>query len=498
MPSSEDYRISSLEIENFRQYRNAHIKFSRDPQKAFTIIRGSNGAGKTNIMNAITWCLYGTEKHIGSSEKDFPTINSKALKEKPDGIVNMQVRIKLADSKGDKFMIQRHLSLHSSGELNMVNDRKAGISMPKNSTPSVSTTFRQYDSEKRKWQNTECFDKEVKSILPKELATYFIFDGENLENIFGQTDSIKKGIEGMSQIDVIEHAIETLNELILQKINNAENLNPQIQEYRKQVNEKEDKLKKRECIEELYAKIANVYDVLIKKLSSEGSISNDRNKDLNQKLGYNRKIMEEMNKQLHTYNKNRAKETSKDSKQKYLARQLDFCQEVLSDLIKIKNELIEDVRNAVQHYTKEYFSKFLVKKHLCNDVIIDENYQIAVYSKDGYNVMTGLAAGEKSALALSFIVALQKITGFGFPFLMGMPLGRGTMELRHNIASELPVFLKKNQVTLLTTDAEYQAKIQDDDNNQTLPPIRDTIERYVGVNYEIKFTDGESKIVKLD
>ena len=72
MPSSEDYRISSLEIENFRQYRNAHIKFSRDPQKAFTIIRGSNGAGKTNIMNAITWCLYGTEKHIGSSEKDFP------------------------------------------------------------------------------------------------------------------------------------------------------------------------------------------------------------------------------------------------------------------------------------------------------------------------------------------------------------------------------------------------------------------------------------------
>ena len=51
-------------------------------------------------------------------------------------------------------------------------------------------------------------------------------------------------------------------------------------------------------------------------------------------------------------------------------------------------------------------------------------------------------------------------------------------------------------MTLLVTDSEYQAEIQDDDNNQVFPPIRDTIERYVGVDYDIKFADGESKVVK--
>ena len=242
MPSSEDYRISSLEIENFRQYRNAHIKFSRDPQKAFTIIRGSNGAGKTNIMNAITWCLYGTEKHIGSSEKDFPTINSKALKEKPDGIVNMQVRIKLADSKGDKFMIQRHLSLLNNGELNTVTDKGTGILIPKDSTPSISTMFQWYDSDKGGWKNTEYFDKEIKDLLPEDLATYFLFDGEKLEDFFEQTDNTKKGIEDVSQIKITEQAIKTLNKFISQKMKNAKNLNPQTQKYRSQVNEKKKEL----------------------------------------------------------------------------------------------------------------------------------------------------------------------------------------------------------------------------------------------------------------
>ena len=65
MSSSEGYQISSLKIENFRQYRDVDIKFSHDPKKAFTVLRGGNGAGKTNIMNAITWCLYGTETARG-------------------------------------------------------------------------------------------------------------------------------------------------------------------------------------------------------------------------------------------------------------------------------------------------------------------------------------------------------------------------------------------------------------------------------------------------
>ena len=49
-------------------------------------------------MNAITWCLYGTEKHLGSDERDMPIVNTNALSEKPDGLVVMSVKIKAGRS----------------------------------------------------------------------------------------------------------------------------------------------------------------------------------------------------------------------------------------------------------------------------------------------------------------------------------------------------------------------------------------------------------------
>ena len=51
-------KITRISIENFRQHRKLEIEL--DPsQSSFTIIRGRNGAGKTNLLKAITWVLTG-------------------------------------------------------------------------------------------------------------------------------------------------------------------------------------------------------------------------------------------------------------------------------------------------------------------------------------------------------------------------------------------------------------------------------------------------------
>ena len=57
-------RIENIEIQNFRQYRNLSFKFPHvQEDNDLHIIYANNGVGKTNVLNAITWCLYDTEMH---------------------------------------------------------------------------------------------------------------------------------------------------------------------------------------------------------------------------------------------------------------------------------------------------------------------------------------------------------------------------------------------------------------------------------------------------
>ena len=60
---SEEIRILEIETENYRQYGEINtIKFPED-EKGFSVIIGENGAGKSNILNAINWCFYKKEPH---------------------------------------------------------------------------------------------------------------------------------------------------------------------------------------------------------------------------------------------------------------------------------------------------------------------------------------------------------------------------------------------------------------------------------------------------
>ena len=53
--------LKSLYLKNYRTYQGPEtIEFATGNQN-ITIIKGNNEVGKTTIMNAITWCLYGHE-----------------------------------------------------------------------------------------------------------------------------------------------------------------------------------------------------------------------------------------------------------------------------------------------------------------------------------------------------------------------------------------------------------------------------------------------------
>jgi len=54
-------RFHSLLVRNFALYPEAHLSFSVDPTRPLTVIRGENECGKTTLMRAFLWVLYGEE-----------------------------------------------------------------------------------------------------------------------------------------------------------------------------------------------------------------------------------------------------------------------------------------------------------------------------------------------------------------------------------------------------------------------------------------------------
>ena len=210
-------QIKSLEIKNFRQYRDAKIEFSLDPNKPFTIISGANGSGKTNIMNAITWCLYGKEKHMTKDNKERSVINSNALEScKVNQTITLSVKLEVAMQGRSKYLISREVELHKHDEGIEYTPYYGLVKIPEScevvEKDDDGLLFQELKSHDGGWKTTP-FELGVKQILPEKLSNYFLFDGEQLEEFFEQTDSVKKGIEDISQIAVIEKTIEHLSKL---------------------------------------------------------------------------------------------------------------------------------------------------------------------------------------------------------------------------------------------------------------------------------------------
>ena len=57
-------RLISLDLENFRQHKSSKIELT----DGITVIMGSNGSGKSTILEAISWAIYGTEAARGNKD----------------------------------------------------------------------------------------------------------------------------------------------------------------------------------------------------------------------------------------------------------------------------------------------------------------------------------------------------------------------------------------------------------------------------------------------
>jgi len=167
-------------------------------------------------------------------------------------------------------------------------------------------------------------------------------------------------------------------------------------------------------------------------------------------------------------------ELKKQTKFNLLRNKLKFCKESLDIAKKIKDEIMEETKKEIELKTKRQFFELIWNPESFENVKIDDNYNLSVIHKSGLESIGSLSAGQREILALSFIAALNSISGFNLPIIIDTPLGRISGDNRLNIAEKLPKFLENKQVTLLVTDEEYTSE------------VRKRLQKHIGKEYEIK------------
>lgn len=192
--------IESLTIKNFRQFREEQcLVFSTSSEKNITVVHGANGSGKTSLLNAFKWCFYG--------ETDFDTSTENILNKSAifDSDFGSTIELKISvcfRHEEKKYTAQRVQHYRVLKDFDTVYINESIFTLEK--MDNLGQTVRQDLPEVR-----------LKSILPKDLQSYFFFNGERIEHIssVNQTAQIQEAIKRLMGLEIVDRSKKHLKSL---------------------------------------------------------------------------------------------------------------------------------------------------------------------------------------------------------------------------------------------------------------------------------------------
>lgn len=204
-------RIESVELKNFRQYKDIIFQFGQlQGKQDLHVILGNNGVGKTNILNAITWCLYNDEFHLGDKNNAKERLNSQFVKDCREKSINFgecSVTVSInseEDNRKIKFTRIAKFRINDDSVIGTSDDFKVLVSQP-------TGNWDIYESK----EDTQSF---VSKYLPESICEYIFFDGEHLEHYFKNSENIENGINELTQAALLLKAAEAYEKYIKTEI----------------------------------------------------------------------------------------------------------------------------------------------------------------------------------------------------------------------------------------------------------------------------------------
>lgn len=179
-----------VEVDNWRPFQGqSEMDLAASESQPITLVFGKNGGGKTSLLTAIYWCLYG-EADLEEGKSDQHLVNDHAVREAP---------ATLSDPVRATVTLYAAHTAHGTMSLHRIERRKrahvmhgAHIESPDSLIVerfAPPTAFRPGDDVAAVYSasraHAERFEAElaqpvINSLLPKGLAKYFFYPGETL------------------------------------------------------------------------------------------------------------------------------------------------------------------------------------------------------------------------------------------------------------------------------------------------------------------------------
>ena len=191
-------RIDRIALKNFfRYYGTQTIVFSKETNKNVTVIRGENGTGKTTLLNAFYYVMYGD---VMEPLKIDNMLNLRVAEELKEGeTISASVGMEF-EERNERYLVNREEKFEKiNGKI--IHDKHKYIEIYR--IDSITG-----NAEKEN-------DDFIEKIIPKRLRSFFFFDGERI-NKLAQVDGkeeIKKAILDILGVTMLDNMSKDLEQI---------------------------------------------------------------------------------------------------------------------------------------------------------------------------------------------------------------------------------------------------------------------------------------------
>lgn len=199
--------INKLEMLNFRQYiGKQEIEFSTDPEKNVTVLIGVNTSGKTTIVRAFEWCLY------GKNGFEDPVLLNSEVRDRMNEGDTQETYVSVTFTHDDVVYTIKRTHRYLCVE-KYVEDGKTIVNLAKKPDEDLSLEYLQKDGQTKIPIDRANIDESMNRVLPRDLSDYFFFGGERISGIANRTD-LSKAVRGLMRLDVLENAYTHLKTVV--------------------------------------------------------------------------------------------------------------------------------------------------------------------------------------------------------------------------------------------------------------------------------------------